>query len=351
VLTRITQEESSSESDSDSESEDEKKPAAKKAAPAAKKAAAKKEESSDESSSESESEDEKPAAKKAKVADGKASKTKKAESSDSDSDSSSDEEEEKAGKRKAPEASTPAAASSGNCRIFLGGLPFRATEKDIKDMFGKCGDITSVELPIGPDGRPTGFGFLVFKDASAVAKAVAMDGEEMQGRWLKVKEADGSENKRAQGLPKEKPEGCTTVFIGNLSFNVEEEEVRACFAECGEIASCRFATDRETGEFKGFGHIEFVESSATEKAVALAGTMVAGRGIRVDYAEARKPGGTPGSAGGGRGGGGGGRGGRGGFGGGGGRGGFGSGGRGGGAPNKNKGSIAAHQGTKISFDD
>jgi nucleolin len=336
-------------SDDDDSSEDEKP---KKATPAKKeepkKAAAKKEESSDDDDS---SEDEKPAAKKAKAADGKAAKTKNA---DSDDDEESDAEMKTNNKRKAPEA-----AEGSNTRVFLGGLPFKASQDDIKKMFSKCGKIKTIELPQNAEGRPAGFGFLTFEDVSAVAKAVAMDGQELMGRWLKVKEADGNDGKpkhggTPNGDPKPKPEGCTSIFMGNLSWDVDEDTIRSFFAECGEIISVRFATDRETGDFKGFGHVSFAETEATDLAVAKAGEFVAGRAIRVDFAEDRK---APDSGGGGRGGFGG-RG-RGGGRGGGGRGGggFGSGGRGGGRGggstpvNKNKGSIVASSGSKISFDD
>ena len=68
--------------------------------------------------------------------------------------------------------------------------------------------------------------------------------------------------------------------------------MRETFESCGEIASIRFATDRETGDFKGFGHVEFVDSDSTDKAVAMAGTYVMDRPLRVDYAnERRKSGG------------------------------------------------------------
>lgn len=65
-----------------------------------------------------------------------------------------------------------------------------------------------------------------------------------------------------------------TVFVGNLSFNIDEETLRDAFKDCGEIASIRFAEDKETGQFKGFGHVEFVDSESTDKAVQLAGTYV-----------------------------------------------------------------------------
>ena len=90
--------------------------------------------------------------------------------------------------------------------------------------------------------------------------------------------------------PSEKQEGCTTVFVGNLSFSIDEDTLREAFASCGEIASIRFAEDRETGAFKGFGHIEFVDSESTDKAVAMAGEDVMGRAIRVDYAADKRGG-------------------------------------------------------------
>ena len=198
--------------------------------------------------------------------------------------------------------------------------------------------------------------------AAAVAKAVAMDGQELQGRWIKVKEADGNEKNKAPGRfgeQRPRPEGCVSLFMGNLSWEVSEDEVRGLFADCGEVTQVRFATDRETGDFKGFGHVQFAEEDSTEKGIAKAGEYVAGRAIRLDYAEDKKSAGGAGGAGGrssfGSAGGGGRGGGRGG-GASGGRGGgaFGSGGRGGSTsttPNKNRGSIQESTGKKISFDD
>ncbi len=158
-----------------------------------------------------------------------------------------------------------------------------------------------------------------------------------------------------------------TVFVGNLSFNIDEDTIRETFKDCGEISNVRFAEDKETGQFKGFCHVEFVESEATDKAVELAGTYVMDRPIRVDYANQKKSfgggggfggrggggrGGRGGYMGGGRGGGRGGRGGGRGSGRGGGRGGdsFGRG-RGGSTFNaKKSGGIAAFAGNKTTFD-
>jgi RNA recognition motif-containing protein len=97
------------------------------------------------------------------VADSKAAKTKKA-----DSDDDEDDDAPALGKRKEPESS-----GGDNCRVFLGGLPFKASEKDVKDMFKKCGAIKSVELPMNNEGRPAGFGFLVFEKVNEYARPCA----------------------------------------------------------------------------------------------------------------------------------------------------------------------------------
>lgn len=77
------------------------------------------------------------------------------------------------------------------------------------------------------------------------------------------------------------------LSFSNLPFfpffftNSIQETVRATFGECGDIKSVRFAEDRETGEFRGFGHVEFYDGSNVDAAMALASTDVMGRPIRV----------------------------------------------------------------------
>ena len=190
-----------------------------------------------------------------------------------------------------------------------------------------------------------------FGTKEACEACLEMNGGDFGGRWLNIKYSS-AQPIMGPRAPSEKQEGCTTVFVGNLSFQIEEETLREAFAECGEISQVRFAEDRDTGDFKGFGHIEFVNSDSTDAAVQMAGTDIMGRAVRVDYAVDKRKAGGGGGFGGGRGGfGGGGRGGRGG-----GRGGdrgrrgFGKrrGGRGGGFAKKS--GFAEFKGNKITFD-
>ena len=172
------------------------------------------------------------------------------------------------------------------------GLPWAAEEAEVRAFFDACGAIGACELPLGADGRASGTALVTMATSDGYDKALAMDGEYFgeSGRWLKVRDAASRPSPRSPaGVPGEKPEGCVSCFIGNLAWTVDEDAVREAFAECGEVVAVRFATDRETGDFKGFGHVDFATTEATEAAVALAGTEVAGRAIRVDYALPRAP--------------------------------------------------------------
>jgi cold-inducible RNA-binding protein len=98
------------------------------------------------------------------------------------------------------------------------------------------------------------------------------------------------------------------LFVGNLSFQTSEDELRNLFAPFGDITRVHMATDRETGRFRGFAFVEMSNDDGASKAIAaLDGKEVGGRNIKVNEARPREE--RPGGGGGPRhGGGGGGRG-------------------------------------------
>ena len=117
-----------------------------------------------------------------------------------------------------------------------------------------------------------------------------------------------------------------TIYVGNLSFQAEQEDLLDLFGQYGEVKQCSLPLDRETGRKRGFAFVEMSNDADEQKAIDdLQDVEWMGRMIRVNKATPREGGGGAG------GGGGGGRGGYGGGGGGGGRGGYGGGGGGGGA--------------------
>jgi RNA recognition motif-containing protein len=126
-----------------------------------------------------------------------------------------------------------------------------------------------------------------------------------------------------------------TIYVGNLSFQAEREDLLDLFGQYGEVRQCSLPLDRETGRKRGFAFVELADDAAEQKAIDdLQDVEWMGRMIRVNKATPREGGGGGGGGGGGRGGyggggGGGGRAGGGGYGGGGGGGGYGGGGGGG----------------------
>ncbi len=257
--------------------------------------------------------------------------------------------------------------------VFIKGLPFSVTEDDLRGLFEPCGTIDNIFMFTFEDtGKPRGMAKVKFDTPEAAGKAVGMNGQDVGGRYIGVELNREKDRSAGGGFGAASPgrggaasanEPTATLFMGNLSFTVTEDDIRGAFDGCGDIISVRIATDKETGAPRGFGHLEFSDVEAAKAAMQRNGSDVAGRSIKLDYAAARAPGGGGGGGfGGGRGGGrggfgggfGGGRGGGGGFGGGrgggrgggfgggrgGGRGGFGGGGRGGfgggGAPENKK---------------
>ena len=75
-------------------------------------------------------------------------------------------------------------------KIYVGNLPFSATEDEVKELFGQHGTVHSVALINDREtGRPRGFGFIEVDDEALSAMIQNLDGQEMDGRALRVNEA------------------------------------------------------------------------------------------------------------------------------------------------------------------
>lgn len=243
---------SSSSEDSDSDSEDEKpKAAAVKAAPATKKAAAPAPSSdSDDSDSDSEAT---PAVAASKAPAVVAAKDE--DSSDSESDDSDDSDAKPATKAAvAPKKAAAATAeSSGD------------SSEDSDDSEDDDGDATM------KDGTETaavsaGGKRKAESDAVAPVKKAKLDADD----------AETSTNAASN-----------TIWIGNLSWNVDDDWLKTEFESYGELVSARVQMDRNTGRSRGFGYVEFKELSSAQAAVDDKTKEIDGRAPRVDFAPAR----------------------------------------------------------------
>lgn len=89
--------------------------------------------------------------------------------------------------------------------IYVGNLPFSASEDEVRDLFAAFGEVHKVNLINDREtGRPRGFGFVEMDDADAESAIEALNGQDMGGRPLRINEA---QPKRPMGGGQRRTEG------------------------------------------------------------------------------------------------------------------------------------------------
>jgi len=83
------------------------------------------------------------------------------------------------------------------------------------------------------------------------------------------------------------------IFVSNLSFNIQDEDLEGFFTEFGTVTSAKVIMDRNTSQSRGFGFVEMPNREEAQKAIeALDGAVADGRAVRVSEArpkEDKKP--------------------------------------------------------------
>lgn len=195
-----------------------------------------------------------------------------------------------------------AAANPPNPKLFLGNLSWDIDDDGIKEFFKDCGTLTDIHwLTDKESGKFKGCGFVTFEDVEGATKAQAKTGEIVAGRDIKIEFASARPG-AAAGAPKKsggggggaqkamsaRPDNCTTVFAGNLSWDVDDDIIREFAKEAGEVKAIRWLTDKDSGEFRGCGFIEFWDAESVDKFVLKNGQDLQGRAIRLDYSAPRE---------------------------------------------------------------
>ena len=87
-------------------------------------------------------------------------------------------------------------------KIYVGNLPFSATEADVRQLFSQHGTVESVSLPTDREtGRPRGFGFVEMSQADSARAIQNLNGHDMNGRQLRVNEAQDKPRTGGGGRP------------------------------------------------------------------------------------------------------------------------------------------------------
>ena len=171
--------------------------------------------------------------------------------------------------------------------VYVQGLPFGATEDDVRNFFKGAGDIVSIRLPKWHDsGKLKGYGHVEFKKTEGAVKALDLNGEYLQDRYLTIERpmVPRALSNPETIVPSEKPAGCRTIFIKNLPYETTEAEITEIFRVYGPIKTVRLAVWNHTGKLKGIGYIDYKREDSAETAVKKSGTIeMQGRKILADY--------------------------------------------------------------------
>ncbi len=80
-----------------------------------------------------------------------------------------------------------------------------------------------------------------------------------------------------------------SIYVGNLSYDISQDELSDIFSEFGEVSSVKLINDRDTGRPKGFGFVEMVNEAEAENAIqALNEKDIKGRQMKVNMARPRE---------------------------------------------------------------
>lgn len=182
--------------------------------------------------------------------------------------------------------------------VWIGNLPFTITKPMLCDFFSTrngapnslipASNITRIHLPAPQNAKATkttlkpqnkGFAYVDFSSGGAFRAALDLsesvlggrnvlikDAKDFAGRPDKPKTAGSFEGEKSVGEVKnQKP--TNKVFVGNLGFDVNVEDVRAFYDKCGTVVDVKLATFEDTGKCKGYGWVVFDCVEAAEAAV------------------------------------------------------------------------------------
>jgi nucleolin len=186
-------------------------------------------------------------------------------------ESTKDRYKEKKGETEPGSKNSPCSGNpQGVTRLFLGNLPFSVDESSLGAFLP--GEITHIKWITDKEtGKFYGSAFIEMQNSIFAAEAVAMAGSKLIGRPIKINFAPAREGDVWPPVKKvvsggggqaggsgikamsSKPDNCVKLFIGNLSYDIDDEEIKKFFAIVeAEVKAVRWLHHKDSGDFKGW---------------------------------------------------------------------------------------------------
>lgn len=191
----------------------------------------------------------------------------------------------------------PSGRDANFTNVYIKNLSTEVTEEELQKMAAEYGEVTSVAIMKGDDGKSKGFGFVNFNDAEAANKAVeALNGTEQKGktmfagRAMKKSERESVLRQKFDALRQEriaKYQGMN-LYIKNLVDEVDDDTLREQFAPFGTITSTKVMRD-DKAKSKGFGFVCYTSHEEATRAVTeMNGKMLKGKPLYVALAQRKE---------------------------------------------------------------
>ena len=150
-------------------------------------------------------------------------------------------------------------------KLFVGGLSWQTTVEKLKEYFGQFGDITDVYLVKDPlTQRNRGFGFITFSNQDALGRVAAVPSHILDGKKIDPKRATPNKNR---------------VFVGGVSQDCTEDEVKAYFSQFGNVRDITMLMNQRTGWHRGCGFIFFDSEEAVNRVCEIHFHVIKGKKV------------------------------------------------------------------------
>ncbi|KAH6891180.1 hypothetical protein B0T10DRAFT_484617 [Thelonectria olida] len=169
--------------------------------------------------------------------------------------------------------------------VFVQQLAARLRTRELKEFFEKVGPVNEAQIVKDRiSQRSKGVGYVEFKNEDSVTQALQLTGQKLLGIPVIVQLTEAEKNRQARN-----PEAGAhpnsipfhRLYVGNIHFNVTEQDLQAVFEPFGELEFVQLQKD-ENGRSRGYGFVQFRDATQAREALEkMNGFDLAGRPIRV----------------------------------------------------------------------
>ncbi|XP_023013994.2 RNA-binding protein squid-like [Leptinotarsa decemlineata] len=161
-------------------------------------------------------------------------------------------------------------SSADDRKLFVGGMHFQTGEKELREHFGQYGEIEHIKIKTDPiTERSRGFAFIVFKSVEALSKIESAGDHIINGKKVDPKKAKGRQGK---------------IFVGGLTAELTDDDIKCHFAQYGTIAETQMPFDKVKNQRKGFCFITFESEKVVRDLIKNPKQMIKGKEVDVKRA-------------------------------------------------------------------